>query len=222
MKKLQQQSAFTLVEVLLSTIIMSMMMVAVLGFIRHGAEIWRKSQEKIELNNYARMVFDLIKQEMYQAEAIYKDNLAGYSNYSGVTAAPESSKYLPADGAETDGLVYRRKITNWDSSKTKYAIFRIGVDPVNYTLNRTIQDGFIEADNSLSDTQTTNLFYKKRWNTKLARKVKSFKVYRTSPWALRVFLEFGEDSDDDDIEEDPDISTASHSMVLMLPQMPAM
>lgn len=58
---------FSLVEILVSTIVMTMMMVSVIAYIQYGSEIWQRGHAKISAKNYTRMAFDLIKQDLLKA-----------------------------------------------------------------------------------------------------------------------------------------------------------
>lgn len=63
-------SGFSLVEILTATIVMTMMMVAVISYIQYGSEIWRRGHSKISSENYTRMAFELIKQDLLKASLI--------------------------------------------------------------------------------------------------------------------------------------------------------
>ena len=70
MEKNNFKKAFTLTEVLISTIVMSMIMGSVLAFVQYAGDIWHKGSEKIASNNYSRMAFELIKQDLMQARQV--------------------------------------------------------------------------------------------------------------------------------------------------------
>ncbi len=62
--------AFTLVEVLTATIVMTMMMVSVIAYIQYGSLVWQKGQSKVAAENYTRLAFDLIKQDLLNAKEV--------------------------------------------------------------------------------------------------------------------------------------------------------
>ncbi|GAB1351834.1 hypothetical protein MASR1M12_05650 [Erysipelotrichia bacterium] len=64
------RKAFSLVEVLTATIVMTMMLVSVIAYIQYGSLVWQKGQTKIAAKNYSRMAFDLIKQDLLKATNI--------------------------------------------------------------------------------------------------------------------------------------------------------
>ena len=61
---------FTLTEVITAIIVMSMMLVAVIGFVDYSSTIWQKGTSKVNSQNYMRMTFDLLKQDLNRATAV--------------------------------------------------------------------------------------------------------------------------------------------------------
>ena len=61
---------FTIVEVITAIIVMSMMLVAVIGFVDYSSTIWQKGTSKVNSQNYMRMTFDLLKQDLNRATAV--------------------------------------------------------------------------------------------------------------------------------------------------------
>lgn len=68
--KTHYNHGFTLVEVLISTIVMTMMMVSVIAYIQYGSQVWQLGHTKISAENYKRMAFELIKRDLMRAESI--------------------------------------------------------------------------------------------------------------------------------------------------------
>jgi Tfp pilus assembly protein PilV len=64
------KKAFSLVEVLTATIVMTMIMVSVIAYIQYGSLVWQKGHNKVSSENYSRTTFDLIKQDLLKATAI--------------------------------------------------------------------------------------------------------------------------------------------------------
>lgn len=71
---------FSLTEILVATIVMTMIMTGVLGFVQYGGEIWQKGQNKINAQNYSDMAFQLLKDDLLQAESISKPTNIGSSS----------------------------------------------------------------------------------------------------------------------------------------------
>ena len=65
-----KNKGFSLAEVLVATIVMSMIMGSVLAFVQYAGQIWHKGNEKISSQNYSRMTFELLKQDLLQAEKV--------------------------------------------------------------------------------------------------------------------------------------------------------
>ena len=73
----QNKKGFSLTEVLVATIVMSMIMGSVLAFVQYAGQIWHKGNEKISAQNYNRMAFELIKQELLSAEELLLPKTVG-------------------------------------------------------------------------------------------------------------------------------------------------
>ncbi|MEW6708584.1 MAG: hypothetical protein AB1403_02085 [Candidatus Riflebacteria bacterium] len=55
---------------MISTIVMTMILASVIGFIHSGSELWRKGYGKIDAQNYKRATFELIKADLMKAYRI--------------------------------------------------------------------------------------------------------------------------------------------------------
>ena len=77
MKKKINNRGFTLAEVLISTIVMSMIMGSVLAFVQYAGDIWHKGNEKISTDNYSRMAFEQIKQDLLETKEILAPSASG-------------------------------------------------------------------------------------------------------------------------------------------------
>lgn len=80
MKKTTLKKGFSLAEVLIATIVMSMIMGSVLAFVQYAGNIWQKGNEKISTDNYSRMAFELIKQDLLLASEITTPKTQGKSS----------------------------------------------------------------------------------------------------------------------------------------------
>jgi Tfp pilus assembly protein PilW len=70
LRKNKNTSGFSLAEIMIATIVMTMIMATVIGFIHSGAELWTRGQASIDAQNYKRAVFELIKADMLKATSI--------------------------------------------------------------------------------------------------------------------------------------------------------
>ena len=74
-KLIQNNKGFTLSEILAAVLIMSMMMIAIVSFVDYSSRIWRTGQEAVNNKNYSRLTFDLINQELMEAESIIEPTI---------------------------------------------------------------------------------------------------------------------------------------------------
>ena len=69
-RNINNKKGFSLTEVLVATIVMSMIMGSVLAFVQYAGNIWHKGNEKISSQNYSRMAFELLKQDLLEATEV--------------------------------------------------------------------------------------------------------------------------------------------------------
>ena len=74
------KKGFSLAEVLIATIVRSMIMGSVLAFVQYSGEIWRRGNDKISAQNYNRMAFELIKQDLLEATSVSTPTVGASSN----------------------------------------------------------------------------------------------------------------------------------------------
>lgn len=76
---------FSLVEILVSTIVMTMLMVSVIGYIQYSGAIWQDGYSKISGVNYMRMSTEMIRYDLMRAS-----NIATPTAVLGGNATPTS------------------------------------------------------------------------------------------------------------------------------------
>ena len=74
MVKQSKKQGFSLTEVLVATIVMTMILTGVLGFVEYGGRIWHRGQDKINAQNYNDMTFQLLKDDLLQATNIQRNS----------------------------------------------------------------------------------------------------------------------------------------------------
>lgn len=214
------KNGFTLVEVLTATIVMSMMMMALFGYLQYGMEIWKLGKNKFDAINYARMVFDLIGDDIFNASRVYQTTpvspLQDLWLVNPILADTLVTDPPSASATNTLFLVRQIKCVIGQPSRVCFQIYR---DPLNDCLFRTTSDAGIEMGtlhdpiNLINNTR----YDKNRWEKiRIARNVMSFKVTRMSQQTLRVELVFGEDTDSDGLV---DLETSRHDMTFLAPQL---
>ncbi|OGK06428.1 MAG: hypothetical protein A2W80_11120 [Candidatus Riflebacteria bacterium GWC2_50_8] len=65
-----RRKGFSLAEIIVSTIVMTMLMVSVIGYIQYSGIIWQDGYSKISGANYMRMITELIRQDLMRAASI--------------------------------------------------------------------------------------------------------------------------------------------------------
>ena len=88
---LNNKKGFSLTEVLVATIVMSMIMGSVLAFVQYSGEIWRRGNDKISSQNYNRMAFELLKQDLLEATSV-STPIVGMSSNRIIYKKPDNSK----------------------------------------------------------------------------------------------------------------------------------
>jgi len=61
---------FSMVEVVVATIVMTMLMVSVIAYIQYSGEIWQSGYSKISGVNYMRMTTEILRQDLMRAVSI--------------------------------------------------------------------------------------------------------------------------------------------------------
>ncbi|PKL50317.1 MAG: hypothetical protein CVV42_03420 [Candidatus Riflebacteria bacterium HGW-Riflebacteria-2] len=64
------KKGFSLAEIIVSTIVMTMLMVSVIGYIQYSGEIWQDGYSKISGINYMRMTTEILRQDLLRAVTI--------------------------------------------------------------------------------------------------------------------------------------------------------
>lgn len=111
-----RKHGFSLTEVLVATIVMTMIMTGVLGFVQYGGEIWHRGQDKINAQNYNDMAFQLLKDDLLRATKITKPSEIG-SYSSELEYEISSDKYEIK--VTTDSILTKEEISTAASRATR-------------------------------------------------------------------------------------------------------
>ena len=65
-----RKKGFSLAEIIVATIVMTMLMVSVIGYIQYSGQIWQDGYSKISGANYLRMTTELIRHDLMRATSI--------------------------------------------------------------------------------------------------------------------------------------------------------
>lgn len=193
---------------MVATAVMGMMMLSFMGMIQFGAETFNLGKTKLDSVNYARIVFDLFKEELFAATNIYKAAPTGLWG-----TVPDDTLVEDTADKETTTPFYIRKITN-TLGGSKRACFKIYLDSTTNCLIREVS-GSLDGGTLVTNPSTSTEFSSKVWSkTRLARHVKAFKITRLTHQTMEVALEFGEDTDEDNVL---DTTLSQHRMLLLAP-----
>lgn len=135
---------FTLAEVLISTIVMSMIMGSVLAFVQYAGDIWHKGNEKISTDNYSRMAFEYIKQELLEAKTINSP------------AKKEKQEDYPTNAVE---ILYEKKVNN--------LVYPCSIKVSDFILERNINFTTSSSDKIRIARNVANFHVKRTSNTML-------------------------------------------------------
>lgn len=107
----EERKGFTLIEILTATIVMSVLMLAVIGFVQSGSELWNRGHDKITARNYQRAIFEILRQDMMKASHITQPALGEtdvrirYETFESATFTIELDNFslgrIPESGGHT-------------------------------------------------------------------------------------------------------------------------
>ena len=128
------KKGFSLTEVLVATIVMSMIMGSVLAFVQYAGNIWHKGNEKISSQNYSKMAFELIKQDLLEATSVSTPKVGQGSNKI-IYKKPDNNKNYKITASEAVLLRTSTKL----SSATMRLARNVGKFYVNRISSRTFE-----------------------------------------------------------------------------------
>jgi len=127
------KKGFSLAEIIVATIVMTMLMVSVIGYIQYSGEIWQDGYSKISSTNYMRMATETIRQDLMKARTISQPMVT-----LGVIPVPSPAlRYATSDAPGTftisiDDTVLIRHWANGGASAT----IRLGRNVASFTATR--------------------------------------------------------------------------------------
>lgn len=129
-KKMMQvyKRGFTLTEVITAIIVMSMMLVAVIGFVDYSSTIWQKGTAKVNAQNYMRMTFDLLKQDLNKATLV--DKPLPLKTLSKIVYEVGNATYTVEVDTEK---VLKKQLLNTTGGVVKTSVLARGVENFNVT-----------------------------------------------------------------------------------------
>lgn len=127
------KKGFSLAEIIVATIVMTMLMVSVIGYIQYSGEIWQDGYSKISGVNYMRMATETIRQDLLKARVISQPA----AMLGGNPVPTPMLRYATSDTAGTytisiDDTLLIRHWANGPSSAT----IRLGRNVASFTATR--------------------------------------------------------------------------------------
>jgi prepilin-type N-terminal cleavage/methylation domain-containing protein len=174
---LGKNSGFTLIEVIISTVMMSMMMFGMLNFVNYSGIAWKKGQEKMDASSYSRMVYECLKRDLLSTSEIG----------------------VPLVGNASDSIILANNIKNRQGQETE-AKFLIMVDSNNVLVKKilAVTSGKTIDYTGIDDGLSANtIFFARHYEAVIARRVMDFEVYRETAKTLKVHLLLGREVLDD-------------------------
>ena len=135
------KKGFTFTEVIVATIVMSMILGAVLAYVQYAGNIWQRGNEKISAQNYSRMAFELIKQDLLDAKKIHKPKVATSTNRLDYTKS-DGFRYKIAIATDSMGVSTNtliRTSKNSTATATMRLARNVNVFYVNRISSRTFE-----------------------------------------------------------------------------------
>lgn len=173
--KIISKSGFTLAEITISIVIISMMMVSLLEVVAYAGEVWQRSHMTNSLTSEGQMVLDAIEREMGFAVEVREPDIGD-----------------PA----TSTLEYDKIVFDYSHANSSSATFKIEKLPLErrvyskYTESSLFAGGWTYANDSLISPPPAKEFVRSRYNYDLSRHVDTLEMTRTTNHILdcRVVL----------------------------------
>lgn len=156
------KSGFTLVEVLVSSIVIAMMMVSIFAFVSYAGEVWQRTQFATTMSNEGQMILDTFDREM---------------SFTTKIISP------PIGAPATSTIIYKRTIFDYNRSYfTASCSFRIEKDPTEKRVYSKYNEGTIETGWTVADypAPVTKQLARSRHNYDLGRHVDTLEISRIS------------------------------------------
>ncbi|MBU1105101.1 MAG: prepilin-type N-terminal cleavage/methylation domain-containing protein [Candidatus Riflebacteria bacterium] len=156
------RSGFTLVEVLVSSIVIAMMMMSILGFVAYASEVWQRTHFATTLASEGQMLLDTFDREMSFASAIISPNVG----------APATST-----------IIYKRTVFDYNrANSTASCSFRIEKHPTERRVYSKYNEGTLDTLWTVANdpANVAKQLARSRHNYDLGRHVDTLEITRVS------------------------------------------
>ena len=117
---MMNKKGFSLVEVLIATIVMSMVMGSVLTFVQYAGNIWSKGQEEVDAKNYSRATLELVKDDLLRATSVDVADDQSYIKFKLSDTDPELTFKINSERNGSRSLI-KAPVNGGESSKIRIA-----------------------------------------------------------------------------------------------------
>jgi len=168
MTKNSSRAAFTMVEVLVASVVFAMMAISLLSYVQYGSEIWKRGHQRINVSSYFRAVSNTIQRDLQQADKII----------------------IPAVGQVSSSLRY-------DMPIFKNKVYANGTGTLTLawsSSDRTLRRSLVQVKSPLTIVTGTvleaaaNSINKERYDFIVARDVATFTATRVSSWTMNIAI----------------------------------
>lgn len=160
----QKRGGFTLLEVLVSSLVMAGIMIAAMSHLWYASEVWRRGQQVVMVENQVRMVHDLVKREMLMARDVMEPTVGATSSYI---------YYAISVASPPSTVGTARFFLKWND----------GSAPEPFTLNRNLHANDLGLNAAFAQES-----FLARHQFLVARDIATFTVTRVSTWTLDVTI----------------------------------
>lgn len=199
--RLKLRNGFTLVEVIVSIIVMSSMMIGMINLVHYGMKTWEAGQSKLNAAAYNRMTYELIKENLLNASNL---ELAVSNASSGLGLMASVTNRL---GSTVHQVKF--SIATGSTLETENVLTKTLTSPGGFSLNTV----------DIDDGTDAGSIYSRHFNMTIARNVMNFHVERPSSYTIEVSLQLGEEGEEDaDGDGEYDLQTvSSQTMIFLVP-----
>jgi len=169
MTKNSSRDAFTMVEVLVASVVFAMMAISLLSYVQYGSEVWKRGHQRINVSSYFRAVSSAIQRDLQQADKVISP-IVGQTSSSLKYDMPIFKNKVYANGTGTLALA-------WSSSDhtLRRSLIQVKSPPLAIVTGTTLE----AAANSIN---------RERYEFIVARDVATFTATRVSSWTMNIAI----------------------------------
>ncbi|HOY66567.1 MAG TPA: type II secretion system protein [Candidatus Ozemobacteraceae bacterium] len=150
MRPTPAKAAFTMVEVLVASMVFALMAVSLLSYVQSGSEIWRRGHQRMSVSSYFRTISQTIQRDLQQADKVvvpalnqttsaFKYDIPIFKNKAYIGTGTLSLKWISTDRTLLRDLFsVTPTLTIVPTSADETAVNQIGRDRFKFILARDV------------------------------------------------------------------------------------